>query len=61
MAKFKKKYDQEMTERLYIRVTPDQKNLLRKAANIANMDISEFFRDIAIDAARILVVTKIGG
>ena len=55
---FEQKYEQPLSERFYIRVTPKQKKLLRKAAEIMDMQMSDFCREIIEEIAPMIIKKK---
>ena len=54
-GQFQPKYDQEMSERFYMRMTPDQKSLLKEAAHVVNREASELWRELFIGIAESIV------
>lgn len=43
-----KQYDNYRSERIYVRVTPDEKEIIKKLANCQVMDMSTFIRHVIL-------------
>lgn len=46
------------TERFELRLTPDEKELLEKAANEKDLSIADFVRQVVLEMARAIVLDK---